>query len=154
TIKIDKTMPAIVCASPDGLWHAADVSLACSSNDGGSGLSNAADASFTLSTSVPAGTEDANASTGSRTVCDRAGNCAAAGPIVGHAVGVTRLSDNTSLDVVEAGNANPDFDFHYDPSLGGYLFHLKTTGYGAGTYALNFVAGGDTTIHWTQFKIK
>ncbi|MDT7603227.1 MAG: hypothetical protein QOF61_1224, partial [Acidobacteriota bacterium] len=273
----DITPPQLSCAAPDGQWHAADVGLACTAADGASGLANAADASFTLSTAVPAGTEDANASTGSRTVCDRAGNCATAGPVGGnrvdkrppditisaptnstyligqavaaayhcddagsgvatcsgavasggsldtstvgahvftvtatdragntasrsvsytvsynvcllydptkankggstvpvklqlcnaagrnvsapgvvvHAVSVMRLSDNTSLDVVDAGNANPDFDFRYDPALGGYIFNLKTTGYGAGTYALNFVASGDPAVHSTQFKIK
>src|SRR5207244_3800605 len=47
---------------------------------------NPADASFSLSTSVPAGSEDANASTDSRQVCDNAGNCATAGPIAGNKV--------------------------------------------------------------------
>ncbi|MCA1643590.1 MAG: hypothetical protein LC785_16970, partial [Acidobacteria bacterium] len=277
TFARDVTPPAVHCAAPDGVWHAADVSLACTADDSASGLADAADASFTLSTSVPGGAEDSNASTGSRTVCDRAGNCATAGPfggnrvdkrppditisaptnstyligqavaanyacadagsgvascsgtvvsgagidtstvgqhvfnvtatdragntssrsvsytvsynvcllydpakanrsgstvpvklrlcdaggnnlsspgVVVHAVGVTRLSDSTSLEVVDAGNANPDFDFRYDPALGGYVFNLKTTGYGAGTYALNFVAGGDTTVHAAQFKIR
>ena len=74
----DTTPPSISCGSAHGLWHAADVSIA---SDSGSGLANPADASFSLSTSVAAGTETANASTGSRTVCDNAGNCAVAGPI-------------------------------------------------------------------------
>jgi sugar lactone lactonase YvrE len=79
----DVTPPFISCGTPDGLWHANDVTIACTAADSGSGLANAADASFTLSTSVPAGTETANASTNSRTVCDQAGNCAIAGPISG-----------------------------------------------------------------------
>jgi hypothetical protein len=87
-------------------------------------------------------------------LCDAAGHNVSAPGIVVHAVGVTRLSDNTSLDVTDAGNANPDFDFRYDSGLRGYIFNLKTTGYGAGTYALNFVAGGDPVVHSAQFKIK
>jgi hypothetical protein len=90
TVKIDKTAPAVNCDSADGIWHASDVSIPCSAVDGGgqqkSGLASPADANFTLSTSVPAGTEDANASTDSRNVCDNAGNCAAAGAVTGNMV--------------------------------------------------------------------
>jgi hypothetical protein len=82
----DTTPPVISCGKPDGLWHAADVAIACTARDSGSGLANAADASFVLTTSVPAGTETANAATKNRTVCDRAGNCVTAGPIAGNAV--------------------------------------------------------------------
>jgi hypothetical protein len=90
TVKIDKTTPTVSCDSADGLWHAADVSIPCTAVDGGgqqkSGLANAGDASFSLSTNVTAGTEDANASTDSRNVCDNAGNCATAGPVAGNMV--------------------------------------------------------------------
>jgi probable HAF family extracellular repeat protein len=82
----DTTPPTISCGAADGLWHASDVSIACTAYDSGSGLANPADASFTLSTSVPAGTETANALTGTRTVCDNNGNCATAGPIGGNEV--------------------------------------------------------------------
>jgi hypothetical protein len=77
----DTTPPQISCGSPDSLWHAADVGIACTASDSGSGLANAADASFMLSTGVPAGTETATALTGTHVVCDKAGNCAIAGPI-------------------------------------------------------------------------
>jgi hypothetical protein len=64
----------------------ADVYLACSSADTLSGLAATSPASFQLSTSVPAGTETANAATGSQKLCDLAGNCATAGPIAGNHV--------------------------------------------------------------------
>ena len=83
---VDKKPPAFSCASADGVWHAGNVSLACTGSDGGSGLANPADASFSLTTSVAAGTETANASTNSRQVCDAVGNCATAGPIGGNKV--------------------------------------------------------------------
>jgi len=86
TIEVDKTPPSINCGAPDGLWHPRDVSIACTAGDSVSGLSNAADANFSLSTSVPAGTETTNAATGTRPVCDVAGNCATAGPIDGNMV--------------------------------------------------------------------
>jgi hypothetical protein len=82
----DVMPPSLDCGTADGLWHASDVSIACTASDGGSGLLNSADASFSLSTSVAALTETANASTGSREVCDVAGNCAVVGPMSGHMV--------------------------------------------------------------------
>ncbi len=82
----DTTPPSISCASPDGSWHNTNVTFACTATDAGSGLANPADASFTLTTDVPTGTETANAVTGSRTVCDNVGNCATAGPIAGNQI--------------------------------------------------------------------
>ena len=80
----DVDAPVVTCGSADGAWHADNVSIACTAEDTGSGLADPADAAFSLSTSVPAGTEDGNAATGSRQVCDAAGNCATAGPIGGN----------------------------------------------------------------------
>jgi uncharacterized delta-60 repeat protein len=82
----DTTPPTVECGSADGAWHAADVSIACTASDAESGLADADDASFSLSTNVAAGTEDPNASTNSRQACDNAGNCATAGPIAGNMV--------------------------------------------------------------------
>ncbi len=85
-VRLDTSAPGIICGAADGLWHAADVSISCVANDGLSGLANPADASFSLSTAVPAGMETATAATGSRTICDVAGNCANAGPIGGNMI--------------------------------------------------------------------
>jgi hypothetical protein len=82
----DTEPPVITCAAPDGAWHSNDVGIACTAADEGSGLADPADAAFTLSTSVPAGTETANALTGTREVCDAVGNCITAGPIGGNKV--------------------------------------------------------------------
>jgi FG-GAP-like repeat/HYR domain len=73
--------PVIACGVADGAWHGTNVSIDCTAHDDGSGLSDAADAAFTLSTSVPDGVEDGDAATGTRVVCDVVGNCADAGPI-------------------------------------------------------------------------
>jgi len=85
-VPVDTTPPAIQCGAPNGQWHGSDVSIPCTASDSGSGLANASDANFSLSTSVAAGTETASASTGSYQVCDKAGNCATAGPISGNKV--------------------------------------------------------------------
>ena len=82
----DTAPPAIQCSAPDGQWHASDVLLACTASDLQSGLANPVDASFSLSSHTAAGAETSNALTDSRQVCDKAGNCAVAGPIAGSKV--------------------------------------------------------------------
>jgi probable HAF family extracellular repeat protein len=86
TVRVDKTAPSLTCATADGLWHGANVSLGCTAADPVSGLASPSDAAFTLTTSVAADTESANASTDSRIVCDLAGNCGTAGPIAGNKI--------------------------------------------------------------------
>ena len=82
-LKVDRKAPVVSCATADWAWHATDVALPCTSTEGGSGFAAPADASFSLTTSVPAGTETDSAPTGSRTVCDLVGNCSTAGPVGG-----------------------------------------------------------------------
>ena len=84
--KIDLTAPTVDCGSADGLWHANDVSIACSASDELSGLGVSGNSSFSLSTTVGADVETSNASTGSRDVSDVAGNTSTAGPIAGNMV--------------------------------------------------------------------
>ena len=84
--KVDKKNPTFSCGSADGQWHAADVSIACTAGDGGSGLANSGDASFNLSTSVGTGTETGNASTGTHNIADAVGHSVTAGPISGNMV--------------------------------------------------------------------
>jgi microsomal dipeptidase-like Zn-dependent dipeptidase len=83
----DNPAPGVSCDSPDGNWHATDVTLNCTAADVISFLENAADASFTLSTNVPAGTETANAPSGTRSnICDRRLNCTTGGPVTGNKI--------------------------------------------------------------------
>jgi hypothetical protein len=82
----DTTNPDVVCGTSDGVWHASDVTIACTAGDSESGLANPADASFDLMTAVLAGEENANASTDSRLVCDLDSNCVTAGPVTGNQV--------------------------------------------------------------------
>ena len=79
----DTTPPAITCGAAPSDWSASDRSISCTASDAGSGLAQPADATFALTTAVPAGTEVSTASTGSREVCDAASNCATAGPFTG-----------------------------------------------------------------------
>jgi microsomal dipeptidase-like Zn-dependent dipeptidase len=276
----DDQAPTVRCGSVGEDWHADDVSVPCIAFDFGWGLATAGDASFSLSTSVPAGAETGDATTATHAaICDSAGHCSSpvaaiaginvdkknptialiapaagtptftvgqvvladyscadggsgvatcAGPIasgvaldtavgvhqftvnatdrlghaaavshpynvafaicplydptvtkkagstvpikvrlcdvsganlsspsvVVHATGVTLTSNNTPAALEDSGNANPDFDFRYDASLGGYIFNLSTRGLGAGTYMLNFVAGSDPTTHTASFAVR
>jgi DNA-binding beta-propeller fold protein YncE len=272
----DLMPPLVSCGGPDGGWRATDVAISCTASDAGSGLANADDAGFTLTTSVPAGAETANAVTTSRTVCDAAGNCVLVGPVVGlrvdkrtpsvtiatptamtyllhqpvpasymcadggsgvascqgpvpsgapvptttagtqtftvaardmvgntasaavsyrvtYAVSVLydqtkavksgstipiklQLVDATGTNVSgssifvtataisfvgstataaadDAGNANPDANFRYDASLGGYVFNLSTKGLAIGAYRMSFTIVGDPTTHVVGFQI-
>ena len=87
-------------------------------------------------------------------LCDATGHNASSSGIIVHAVSVTMLSTSAPGVLDDAGNSNPDFDFRYDSSLGGYIFNLKTTGYSTGTYNLNFYAGSDPALHSAAFQIK
>lgn len=104
----DTVAPSIVCASADGLWHAANISLACTAQDAGSGLANPGDASFALATNIVAGDEQPNAATDSRSVCDVTGNCASAGPIGGNMIDrkapvITPPADQIAVQTVPGG---------------------------------------------------
>jgi hypothetical protein len=82
----DDIPPIAICGAPDGVWHASDAVIACTASDSLSGLANPSDASFSLTTSVLAGTETANAFTNSHAVFDKAGNSTTKGPIGGNMV--------------------------------------------------------------------
>ena len=71
-----------------------------------------------------------------------------------HAVSVIQVNNQASSVLDDSGNSNPDFDFRYDSQIGGYIFNLKTTGYGTGRYLLNFNAGGSTNVYAIGFQIR
>ncbi len=76
TIEVDRSAPAVDCTNPPSGWSADNVTITCSASDTGSGLADLSDASFSLSTTVPAGSEDATASFPAHPpVCDQVGNC-------------------------------------------------------------------------------
>jgi Tol biopolymer transport system component len=91
----DRTAPTVACSGDDGSWHADNVTVWCSASDAGSGLADAAQAAFLLSTHVADGSETADAFTQSVQVCDRTGNCTTAGPISG--LRVDRLASQVTI---------------------------------------------------------
>jgi hypothetical protein len=87
-------------------------------------------------------------------LCDSSGRNLSSPSIVAHATSVTRTLTKATGPLDDSGHANPDFDFRYDPSLGGYIFNLSTKGITPGTYNLNFIAGEDPVLHSAPFAVK
>jgi microsomal dipeptidase-like Zn-dependent dipeptidase len=79
----DDEAPTVRCGTVGEGWHDADVTVPCLSFDFGWGLADAADANFSLSTSVPDGTETGDASTGTHaTICDNDSQCTGTIPAI------------------------------------------------------------------------
>ena len=143
--RADTVAPEVSCTPPaNGAWSAGNVTVACTASDAGSGLANAAaDASFSLSTSVPAGSEDPDAATGTHDVCDRAGNCRAVGPYGGYKVDRKAPTLSLPADLVADATSSAGAAVSYgvsavdgaDPSptvscvpASGSVFAIATTG--------------------------
>src|SRR6266487_2363030 len=108
-VKVDKTAPTVACGSADGLWHNDNVSIGCTASDGGSGLADSGDAGFSLSTTVDTGNETATASTGSRTVFDKAGNSTTGGPITNN-----KIDRNDPASLASATKGSPATSYTSD----------------------------------------
>ena len=88
-------------------------------------------------------------------LCSAAGVNLSSPNFVVHATGVIQTSNLISGPAVDAGNANPDFEFRYDATLGGtggYIYNLQTIGLTTGTYRLNFTVLGET--YGVPFQVK
>jgi hypothetical protein len=79
----DRDPPTVQCGTVGDDWHAQDVAVPCNAYDTGYGLRDSAESSFTLTTSVPAGVETGDASTGTHApICDGRGHCTATIPAI------------------------------------------------------------------------
>jgi predicted extracellular nuclease len=90
-------------------------------------------------------------------LCELDGTNASSADVTVTALGVSLTSSSIMGDVIAAGEANPDDNFRFDPTLGtggGYIYNLKTTGLTTGTYNLYFTAEGDPLQHTVQFRVK
>lgn len=85
---------------------------------------------------------------------DAAGANVSSASTVVHALTVVQTGTQASTAVEDSGNANPDLDFRFDASLGGYIFNLKTTDYGTGSYLLNFTVGNSATVYSVGFQVR
>lgn len=90
-------------------------------------------------------------------LCDNSGKNMSDPSIIVAAISVTRISESVEGVVQDSGNANPDYDFRYDSTLGdtgGYIFNFSTRGLISGTYKLCFTATPDLTPYSVQFQVK
>jgi hypothetical protein len=87
-------------------------------------------------------------------LADAAGANVSSQAVVVTGVQLQYVSTNTTNAVIDAGDANPDNNFRYDPALGGYIFNLKTTGLATGTWRLLFRAGDDPIDHVADFQVR
>jgi large repetitive protein len=130
----DTIAPSVECAVADAYWHAANQSVVCEASDDGSGVDPT---SFTLSTNVAAGTETADAQTGTHQACDAAGNCTPAGPVAGFKVDKKAPTAITFHGAITDGAS---FDFGSVPAAptcsatdgGSGLKSCTVTGHGTG----------------------
>ncbi len=79
---------------------------------------------------------------------DRAGANISSSSLTLTTRGLASIGNATVLPVSDAGNANPDSAFRYDPALVGYIFNLKTTGLATGRHVLSFWAGVDRSFFY------
>jgi hypothetical protein len=75
-------------------------------------------------------------------LCDAAGHNLSSSAITVTATTVAMVSGGSGL-VEDSGNANPDDNFRYDPTLPGYIFNLSTKPLGSGTWRLSFRSSND-----------
>jgi hypothetical protein len=69
------------------------------------------------------------------------------------AVAVVNTTTGQSFVPKSPSGANPTFTFAATPTRG-YQYTLKTTGYPAGSYTLDFIATGDPLIHHAPFVLR
>jgi hypothetical protein len=90
--------------------------------------------------------------------CDVTGANLSRGTLAVTALSIQKVSDSATSPVIDAGNANPDLNFRYDPTLfggiGGYIFNMDTSGLSTGTYRLNFRIGSDPSVLSVPFELR
>ena len=74
--------------------------------------------------------------------------------LVLHAEGVKLVTATIEGTPDDAGDANPDNDFRLVGPPSSYMFNLKTTDLGRGTYDLLFTVGDDPVPYTVRFQIR
>ena len=87
-------------------------------------------------------------------LCDSAGANLSSAGITVHAVSLIQVSDSSSGQVQDSGQANPDSDFRFEGGAGRYIFNLSTKGLSSGTYRLTFTTSSDLFPYWVLFQVK
>ena len=146
----DSEAPEVRCGSVGDEWHAQNVSVPCLSFDIGWGLENAADANFSLSTTVPDGEETADASTGSHdAICDTDNTCTAAIPAI---TGINVDKKDPSVIVNTPAASTPTYLLN---AVVNASYNCTDGGSGVKTCAAPVASGAaiDTTIGAKAFNV-
>ncbi len=85
---------------------------------------------------------------------DAQGNNVSSPDITVAATDVVLVGGETPSEVVEAGNADPDTNFRYDATLGGYVFNLSSKNLAPGTWELHFLVGSDKSPYSIRFSLR
>jgi hypothetical protein len=132
---------------------------------GGDGNFNGASAAGTLTVNygIVALFDQSKAAQGGSTVpiklllVNSSGADVSSASIVVTAVQLVQTSTSATSNVQDSGNANPDGNFRFDPTIGpsgGYIFNLSTKGLASGSWQLLFTVGGDSTQHAVSFQVR
>jgi hypothetical protein len=93
-------------------------------------------------------------------LCNASGQNLSSSSIVLQAIRLIKIdSSPDSALVQDSGNANPDSNFRFDPTLGiggGYIYNLSTKGLTAGTWNVEFTISGEpaTVRHYAEFNVR
>jgi hypothetical protein len=90
-------------------------------------------------------------------LCNANGGDVSSSAITVTATGMVVVSGSASPVIEDSGNANPENNFRFDPTLGpsgGYIFNLSTKPLGTGTFSLQFTATGDAVPHSVMFGVR
>ena len=67
---------------------------------------------------------------------------------------VSVIGPGGAVPLQSPGSSQPGDLFTLDPGTGTYQFNLKTTGYKAGTYTLQFRIGSGSTLYGVTFVVR
>lgn len=146
----DHDAPTVRCGTVGEDWHAADVVVPCLAFDIGWGLEHAADASFSLATSVANGTETGNASTGTHAaICDSDDQCTGVVPAI---TGINVDKKDPTVTVATPAAGTPTYLLN-QVVLGNYGCTDGGSGVGSCAGPLPSGAALDTTLGTHAFTV-
>jgi hypothetical protein len=87
-------------------------------------------------------------------VLDMNGNNVSSSSLTVSAFWTFQVDSDASYTAEDAGNANPDFNFRFEPGQQSYVYNLQTTGFETGTYWLLFRIGGTPIDYHVEFQVR
>jgi HYR domain-containing protein len=155
---VDGNVPVTCSPSSGSLFAIGTTTVNCSASDAHTNTSTGSFTMTVLYNICPLYTVTAKKSGSTYPIkvqlCTASGANLSSSGIPVHVTGAAMISTGIDAPVADSGNANPDMDFRYDPTLAGYIFNLSLKGYATGTYDLLFRAGSDPSTHRARYEVK